>query len=105
MTLEDARKQVDYRLAYCANLYGANYKREEPFLKVCKEAIDFYERSPEGFTDEEKRFIGDLFENYYTENLYSIAGWNDTAESILIKLGLIEPKIEMDEESDDIEDS
>lgn len=50
MNLKEALETAKYRLQYCANLYGAKWKQEEPFLKACTKALEekkhFRERSP-----------------------------------------------------------
>lgn len=50
MNLKETIEIVKYRIQYCANLYGAKWKDEEPFLKVCEKALKekkhFRERSP-----------------------------------------------------------
>lgn len=50
MNLKEALETAKYRLQYCANLYGAKWKQEEPFLKACVKALEekkhFRERSP-----------------------------------------------------------
>lgn len=50
MNLKEALETAKYRIQYCANLYGAKWKTEEPFLKVCTKALEekkhFREHSP-----------------------------------------------------------
>lgn len=50
MKVKDAIDTVKYRIQYCANLYGAKWKEEEPFLKACQKALEekkyYRERSP-----------------------------------------------------------
>ena len=50
MNLKEALETAKYRIQYCANLYGAKWKTEEPFLKACTKALEekkrFRERSP-----------------------------------------------------------
>ena len=50
MKVKDAIDTVKYRIQYCANLYGAKWKEEEPFLKACLKALEekkyYRERSP-----------------------------------------------------------
>ena len=50
MKVKEAIDTVKYRIQYCANLYGAKWKEEEPFLKACLKALEekkyYRERSP-----------------------------------------------------------
>ena len=106
MTFEEAKELCDERIRFCANLYGAKFVTELPFLKACSEALEIAINAPENFTDSEANLVSDVFQNYYMEGLYDIANENETAKSIFEKLGLIEKHDEIvgeDEEANDNE--
>ena len=96
MSLKDALETCEHRIQYCANLYGANFKTELPFLMACEEALKAdSENIKNCLTEDEIDFIEGVFENYYQEDIYAIARESEVAESIFEKMGIIEKKEEL----------
>ena len=100
MTYDEALEYCTDQITFCANIYGAKWREHEEFLKVCQKALEVVLSSPEGFTDEERELIGDTFQNYHMTELYQIANFDDVAESIFVKLGLIEKRMTLDDEQE-----
>lgn len=88
--LKEVLLTVNYRLKYCANIYGSNWRREESLLKACKEALEYVLGADEReLNDREKLDISNVYQDPYCMRLVEIAKDDETAKSIFLKLGLL----------------
>lgn len=69
MTYNEAEKICNYRIQYCANLYGAKWREENNFLTACGSALKEVQRQKTALFPEDIKLVQHIVRDYIYRDL------------------------------------